>query len=428
MNNFQLILNTRNIFKIGLESRKILLFLEKQAKTEEKPKENLVKQAEDGSNSLFLAFITKYSKENQTISTSSSSSAIDKLFLYVKGLMSGPISLFKLMENSVKNWVFLSKKGVFTFRSFFLECLERGVFPRGRPLAKALVLGDTSSVSQDLYQSFEVIGILHLLSASSYNLSLFLSFFKPIFYVFKKIVSRKSMFFVYLSVILLYFSLVGEAVSMMRAVFMMILLYYAKFFLKKAFLSIYLLLIIAILLLFINPNYTSSLGFQLSFLASFGIYYLLPKLKSRSKYSNYIFDSILVTLAAQFFLLVIFVNSFAELNYIGILANLIISPLVEMLTIGFFVLVFTSFPSSDTSFSKFLLFFNRFLSFLLLKTMDILEIFLLFLEKIPYKMIEINDKKELWIAFFIIFYFLVFLSIGRRKNKNLSKEKYRIIL
>jgi hypothetical protein len=60
--------------------------------------------------------------------------------------------------------------------------------------------------------------------------------------------------------------------------------------------------------------------------------------------------------------------------------------------------------------------------------MDILEIFLLFLEKIPYKMIEINDKKELWIAFFIIFYFLVFLSIGRRKNKNLSKEKYRIIL
>ena len=428
LNNFQLILNTRNIFQNTLENRKIALFLQKNTKKEEKPNIKLVPQEFLAEKEQFFKNILKYKEKNRTISTSRVLSLFDKFFFIVKRLINHCFVLLKICLVSVKSWYFDFENCVFTFRKAFLWLLEEAIFPRGRPLAKGMLLGDTSSISQELYHSFKVIGILHLLSASSSNLNLFLSFFKPFFLIFSHFFLRKTMFFFYLSVIFIYFSLVGEAASMLRAVFLLFLAYLAKYYLKRAFLPTYLLLMVGILMLLINPFYLSSLGFQLSFLACFGIYYLFPKLKkTKNTVLNFLLNNLLITISAQFFLLIVFVTTFEELNYIGIIANLFISPLVDLLTTGFLCLVILSFGVNIFGNFSALIFFKSFLSYLLSKIVDIFEKILYLINKIPYKTIIIYDNKSLFIAIILLINFLTIFSLEVLKKKSLKKEKYRIL-
>ena len=351
----------------------------------------------------------------------------DKSIFIVKRLINQFLTISDLILVSVKKWCFTCKKQIFIFRNYFLWILEKEFFPRGRPLAQGMLLGDTSGVSQELYQYFKVIGILHLLSASSSNLNLFLSIFKPIFLVFNKIFLRENMFFVYLSVIFVYFSLVGGSASMLRAVFLISLVYFSKFYLKRAYFPLYLLFIVAVLMLLINPFYLSSLGFKLSFLACFGIYYLFAKLKiGKNGFVSSILNSLLLTISAQFFLLIIFITSFGELNYIGIIANLLISPLLESLTIGFLLLILFAFFSKTFIFSKELIVFKHFLSFLLFKAVNIFEVFLDLLNKIPYKTIIINDNKILYMVVIFLLNVFMICFLESKKKESLKKEKYRI--
>ena len=427
-NNFQLIFNTRNLFKNTQENKKVFIFLDKIKKTEDKPNIKVLSQGFLSEITSFLVILDKYKEKNRTISTSRGLRLFDKAFFIVKRLINLSFDVLKIFLVSVKKWYFDFKMSLLSCRELFLWLLEEEIFPRGRPLAKGMLLGDTSSISQELYHSFKVIGILHLLSASSSNLNLFLSFFKPIFLVFSHFFLRKTMFLFYISVIFVYFSLVGEAPSMLRAVILLFLAYLAKYYLKRSFLPIYLLLVTAILMLLINSFYLLSLGFQLSFLACFGIYYLFSKIKKRKDtVFSFLVNSFLITISAQFFLLIIFVTAFGELNYIGIFSNLFISPLVEILTIGFLCLVALSFLVNVFTDFKLLMFFKRFLSLLLFEIVDIFEKILNLINKIPYKSINIKGNKYSYIAIIFLINFLTIFYLESSKKNSLKKEKYRIL-
>ena len=135
----------------------------------------------------------------------------------------------------------------------------------------------------------------------------------------------------------------------------------------------------------------------------------------------------MLTVGAQFFLLIIFVISFEELNYIGIIANLFVSPLVEFLTIGFLCLVMISFLLDIFTCFQSLIFFKHFLSLLLFEIVFIFEKILNLINKIPYKTVAVKDNKDLFIAIIIIFNFLTILCLEINRLNSLKKEKYRII-
>lgn len=175
-------------------------------------------------------------------------------------------------------------------------------------------------------------------------------------------------------------------------------------------------------MLIINPFYLDSLSFQFSFLASFGIIFLYNYLEKEPFINkNIFFKNILLTICAQFFLLTIMISRFGELNYLAIPANLLVLPLVELLTILFLASFICLFLSSILP----MVFFESFLSFMINKVIDILFFLIDFLEKIPWKSIVFKTNKDLYTNIFIFVNLLVIGGVFVLKNKKYSKNQYR---
>jgi competence protein ComEC len=400
-----------------------VVFLTKSSKNETNAnKEPLLAEVRP-SDTPFEPKNDQYIKDKHKESLSRVMVAIDSASFLSKRLINSIIDLSYQEFISVKYRYLLGQKSLEHWRQHSLEELEGLVGARGLPLVKGMLFGDLSGIDQEMYHSFKVIGILHILSASSANFTIFLHFclffLKPVL----RYLTRTQHFWLYFLVIFIYFSLVGPAASTIRAFLTLSLAFLATFILKRAFLPVFNLYLAGILMLIINPFFVGTLGFQFSFLASFGILFLYNFFeKEPSIKKNYFLKSILLTFCAQFFLMPIFIFNFAELNYLAILANFLILPLVEILTVLFlasYIILFLSniFP---------LAFFEQLLSFSILKTLDILFFLINFLEKIPWKNLIFNENKDSFTIVFLLINILSIIWVFYLKNKRYSKNKYRV--
>ena len=422
-NNFQIILKTRNITETDQKFYFFYIFLTKTDKTEVNPKNDQFFNYFLSSNGVNPSILDNYIRDKQTKSLSSQPSLIDETILNLKILVNESISLFKKIVASVKYRSLLGQKWLNSKRQFFLKRLERVVGPRGRPLVEGMLFGDLSGINQETYHSFKVIGILHILSASSANFTIFLHFLLFFLKPLSTYLSKKALFCLNFSIILLYFSLVGSSASTLRAFLTLTLAFYAVFILKRAHLSIFNLYLVAIYMLTINPFYLDSLSFQFSFLASFGIIFLYNYLiKEPFINKNLLLKNLLLTSCAQFFLLPIMISRFNELNYLAIPANFIVLPLVELLTVLFLASFICLFVSNLFS----IVFFERFLSFMINKAIDILFYLIDLLEKSPWKSFVFKTNKDLYVGIFFVLNLLVIVGIFVLKNQKYSKNQYRI--
>jgi ComEC/Rec2-related protein len=365
----------------------------------------------------------QYIKDKHTISLSRFKGLIDRLNFWLKRLINGFFDLLEKLRASVKYRYLQSQKALAYQRQFYLKRLEGLIGARGLPLVKGLLFGDLSSIDQGTYHSFKVIGILHILSASSANFTIFLEFclffIKPI----TPHLTKNQHFGLRFLIIFLYFSLVGSAASTFRAFLTLSFGFFAFFLLKRSFLPLFNLYLAAIFMLIINPMYLETLSFQFSFLASFAILFLYNFFEKEPFIShNYLLKNILLTACVQFFLAPVLIANFGELNYLAILANLVVLPLVEILTTLFlasFIVLFITdvFP---------LTFIESLLSYLISKLLDILFFLINLLEKIPYKSLTFNQNKDLFTAIFILIDFVAIIYVKHLKDKRYSKNKYRI--
>jgi len=100
------------------------------------------------------------------------------------------------------------------------------------------------------------------------------------------------------------------------------------------------IMLAAAVMLLINPlllRYDA--GFQLSFLATLGIIWLYPLFEKNfwGSEANIFKETILMTVAAQFFVLPILLNSFEKLSIVSPFANLLILPAIPYIMLGGFV-------------------------------------------------------------------------------------------
>lgn len=421
--NFHLIFKTRNINELAQKKPQDLFLLVKKAENEANTKPTAKFACLKPSSGGLDAHLGQYIKDKQSKSFSNQSLVTDKGILWLKSLIDRSICFFEYILDSVKDRYLSSQNSLSKMRDLFLERLEGLIGPRGRPLAEGLLFGDISGIDREIYHSFRVIGILHILSASSANFTLILQFVLFWLSPLRTYLSKKQNFYLHFILIFTYFTLVGPATSTTRAFLTLSATFYATFVLQRTNSSLFNLFLVGFFMLFINPFYLNSLGFQLSFLASFGIIFLYNYLEKEPIISqNYFLKSILLTFCAQFFLSPILIFNFAELNYLAILANFLVLPLVELLTLSFlasFISLFF-FEAFD------LLVFERLLSFLIIKTTDILFIIIDILEKIPWKSFVFIDNKELYIILFVLINLLTIVWISHLKAQKYSKDKYRI--
>lgn len=420
--NFKIILKTRSIFEPAQKIPFFLIFSAKNAKNETKPKSTSFFAFTLPSSELISSIQGNYIRDRQSQSLSSQLSLIDRVIFSVKKLIDTSIQILRAILVSVKSRYLLGQNWLNLQRELSLKRLERVVGARGLPLVEGMLFGDLSGVSQATYHSFKVIGILHILSASSANFTIFLHFFLFFLKPLSIYLTKKGQFYLHFAIIFLYFSLVGSSASTLRAFLTLSLAFYAVFILKRAYLSLFNLYLAAIYMLIINPFYLDSLSFQFSFLASFGIIFLYTYLEKEPFIKkNSLFKNIFLTCCAQFFLLPIMVSRFKEVNYLAIPANIVILPLVEILTILFLASFICLFVSQVLSIA----FFESFISFLIAKAINILFFLIDLLEKSPWKSFVFKENKDLYTNIFIFINLLVIVGVFVLKKQKYSKNQYR---
>lgn len=423
-NNFQLIFKTRNITELDHNFLNRVLLIKKKAKNEINTKEPFQKRLFEPSFDLNSLVEEQYIKAKQKKSSSSQVAIIDSSLNWLKRLIEGYLIITNDIIASVKDRYLVGQVVLKSKRTYFLESLERAVGARSAPLAKGLLFGDISGVSQEVYHSFKVIGILHILSASSANFTIFLHFGLLFWRPCLPYLTKRQQFYLYFGLVSLYFCLVGPAPSTTRAFLTLTFGFFARFVLLRANLSLHHLYFAGIFISYINPLYLQALGFQFSFLASFGILFLYDFLEKEPWIAkNYLHRSLLLTFCAQFFLLPVMVFNFGEINYAAFLANLVVLPLVELLTIMFLASFISLFLNTFFDLS----FLQRLLSLLISKLIDILFILIENLEKIPWKSLVIEDNKSLYVIIFILINATGIFLVSHLKKQRYNRNKYRIL-
>jgi competence protein ComEC len=209
-------------------------------------------------------------------------------------------------------------------------------------LLKGLILADKSEVSYETQNDFINTGVVHILAVSGSNVALILLMFQILVSRFN--VKLKS--FLTLLCLLVFLLITGSSPSVVRAAVMGFVVIFS--FLSNRSDNIFNSLALAgLIVLIINPPDLFDPGFQLSFSAVLAIVILVPFFQRRIKVWNIknkitenIILLVLVSLAAQIGTLPFTLYYFGKLSVVSLLANLIVVPLIGLITgIGLFSLI-----------------------------------------------------------------------------------------
>jgi competence protein ComEC len=218
-------------------------------------------------------------------------------------------------------------------RYYFAGVIDQYVRrPESKQIALALLLGQKESLSKEVKQAYSATGTQHILAVSGLHVGIIysilllpLTFFKQ-----KGHVLQKSYLIFVLGLIWIYALMTGFSPSVVRAVVMFSLVTLGQMRKRKP--SIWnILAFSALLLLVLDPDIQTDLGFQLSYLAVAGIVGLQPILLRMWAPSNrvldYFWQMATVTLAAQLITSPLTLHYFHSFPTYFLVANLLIVPL-----------------------------------------------------------------------------------------------------
>lgn len=202
-------------------------------------------------------------------------------------------------------------------------------------LLAGIVFGQERVFSDDFDLAVRNAGVSHVVAASGYNISFVVGIASSLF----AFVSEKKRVVTNLLFVWLYCVMTGLPSSIVRAGLMYTIAQASKFFGLR--LSIFDLMLFTLAgFLLIDPRIFSDVGFQLSYLATLGLVYLLPLAQSfvdRVGLSWMSESVLLPTLCCTITTLPVTVLTFRKLPILSILVNTLVLPVIDsalMLGIG----------------------------------------------------------------------------------------------
>ncbi len=200
-----------------------------------------------------------------------------------------------------------------------------------RGVMLALVLGVKDDLQDEVIQAFSATGAMHVLAVSGLHVGII---YALVFFVLKKLGLSKRKYRWWLAILSLitlwsYALLTGLSPSVLRAVTMFSFIAIGQALSRKT--NIYnTLAASAMALLIYNPYLIMSVGFQLSYLAVFGIVYIQPKLYERFEFRHWLWDKVwaitCVSIAAQLATAPLSILYFHQFPSYFLLSNLFIIP------------------------------------------------------------------------------------------------------
>jgi competence protein ComEC len=248
------------------------------------------------------------------------------------------------------DWVLLPQKNIHFFRQFIfssrekiLSILKKNVSSNKDQLgiAEALLIGYTNDLDKDLVQSYSNTGVVHIIAISGMHLGLI---YVMLVWLFSKIPLVKKSVWMQVILILgclwLFSLLTGASASVCRAAVMFTFITVGNSFARKS--SIYnSLAASAFVMLCYNPFYLWDVGFQLSYLAVFGIVvFQIPIYNCffiKNKWLDKVWKLAAISLAAQTLTFPICIYYFHQFPNFFLFTNIIAVPLSSIIlyaTIG----------------------------------------------------------------------------------------------
>ena len=220
--------------------------------------------------------------------------------------------------------------------------INKGLNEPSASLTNAIILGDKKGLPEDLQTAFSRSGLSHIIAISGMNISL-LSLMIMSALLAAGLWRRHAFYFAAFTLVA-YIILVGAPASAVRAGIMGLLVLWAAHIGRLSRLD-HTLLVAAAAMLAINPRLLyDDIGFQLSFLAMFGLAYISPVFSSfyenvRSRFVKNLLDMLNMTVAAQVFTWPIIIYHFGVVSLIAPVANLLVLWLLPFLMIGAFAAI-----------------------------------------------------------------------------------------
>ncbi len=257
-------------------------------------------------------------------------------------------------------------------RSSIGRLIDEAVAEEHRGLYRAILIGDASAIGDEVMESFKGSGTVHILSISGLHMTiigflLYAAFYWLLSRSERLLINyplRKWAAFLCLPVLLAYGLLAGLNVPVFRAMIMSCVAIIGICTDRVKSPST-LLAMAALIILAIDPLSLASPSFQLSFIATAAILFLVPILKEllfgehpkealslRERSCRWLLAGIVVSAAATAATAPITLYAFNRVSAVGIIANLVVEPLICLwsLPCGFLALPFIAFAPEIATF------------------------------------------------------------------------------
>mgnify|MGYP000889802502 CR=1 FL=1 len=182
-----------------------------------------------------------------------------------------------------------------------------------------MLLGIIEGIDSSEYSDYQKTGVVHIFSVSGLHVGFLLLLCAWVCSLLG--LSRKTRVISGIILLLIYATLVGWPVPVMRAVIMGSIGLIA-FYSGRDNRMLNSLGLAGIVILLINPNSLLQISFQLSFAAAWGLVYLFPLLRRRLNYSSRWGDLLLVPICAQLAVIPLTAYHFHLFSPLALLANI----------------------------------------------------------------------------------------------------------
>lgn len=213
--------------------------------------------------------------------------------------------------------------GVSSVRQKIVDIFNSSLDIQSSSLILGVVFGIRDTMPKDFSDKLSTTGLLHVVAASGMNVTILAGVVNAFLAFFLK---RKTALILSIVAIGIYCILSGLEPSIIRASIMGTIALFSRLIGRKDYALISLSVAASVMLL-VSPILIFDIGFQLSFLATLGLIFIVPMFEGISwirKYKrNPILESLFVTLSAQIATLPIILNNFGSFSLISIPANIL---------------------------------------------------------------------------------------------------------
>ena len=316
----------------------------------------------------------------------------------------------KIIENRTGN--FFISKIIIPTKTFIKKVFEQTLDQPHQALLAGFVLGERRQIPEEIYAMFTKTGTLHLLAVSGFNVGVIVLFLLAIVKLLR--IPKWINLIILLSGILIFSFITNNQPSVVRAS-IMAALFLLAFYLEREPNFVNIIAFAALIILFYSPLTFFDVSFQLSFAATFGIGYLVPKMDNilsksdwlnKSSLKNWIILPTFGSLAATLFTLPVNAYYFNQFSAVVVFSNMILIPLTALaVVLGCLSAIF---GIISLGLAQIISACNWVILNLVLRGVE-------FFASFPWAQIKVSSPAILSIMFFYLLLILTLLSIESKK-------------